>query len=1269
MIDECSTNRIEAALCGRLSTADEAELHEHLSHCDFCNAAMEVLVGGHVFCDQTASYLTDDPLDEDVPKREEWSAVDFSVEQLDPSEDPSLLGRIGGYDVLEIIGQGGMGIVLKGFDPELKRYVAIKALSPHLGNSSLARKRFAREAQAAAAVVNPHVIAIHQVQPNGRLPFLVMPLLGGESLAQRLQSRGRLELTEVLRIGMQAAVGLAAAHEQGLVHRDVKPANILLEKGVERAVLTDFGLARAADDMSMTRWGVIAGTPQYMSPEQARGENLDGRSDLFSLGCVLYEMASGVSPFKSSSTVAALRRVVDEKPQSLTSLNPELPGWFVEVIGRLLEKNPADRFESAKEVSELLERCLAHVHQPTSAPLPWTSKSTSLRRHTMIGAFSRRIRMWIIAVMLIAICAIAYWSPALFTLTPQQSKAVSESNLNRLTAALAAYEQEKGHYPASVIYGKDGQGGPAHSWRVEILPYLGYKVLYDQYRMDEEWNSPHNRTVLARMPDVYRAPPAHRQSTNTSYFGVILEDAKPVLPRKAVQDGTRPASAQVVDTIRIVPRTEGAKIELSSVVTNNSQPPELTTILTNGVRLIVNDDPQAENSHGQVEISADRMMIWSDKFGMFQELMPDQKYQIYLEGNVVIAESSKSTMRADVAIYDMRIRRRSILKIDLIVDDESDLKAFRQRGDDARPAIDFLSKGPIKAIDGKADPATFSVGLEPETAKLQKMTTEEGADPSVAIITMARDQLDMANQKLLLTRELDSKGGISREELSRVQLDVEEARIQLADAEGNKKAVLQALEEIAKLKEEAFERMKKLHENGLMTLAEVNEAEIRYLEAMVHLASAKFDHRGLRQALEKIVTVRARNLEIITQMVNSGQVARIEITKAETDWKLARALFKAVEHSPASTVLQQGLESIYDGDDLNRIHSRGTNLTDVLGNRARCDACHQSAQLESWHRKSLTKPPKSELDPSYRDAVQRGLEYLSKSPRRQNDAVKTDELVARQFAMQQWKDLTRTPFAAGSDGDKQLLIRRIYLDLIGRLPTAREISNHLADDSPAAADHLLEQIWTESLTSTVGTIADGLFVPGGSTLFSRPTGAKPIEIIDGTSGTIAIVECKRDIPWTKPEDLRWDSQQLEQGAALGGWYPDGWFAGMVDGRSRFLDGDSTLQQTRALLTISDGDQIRAERQPSTLMGRASRQNAVIRLNHRNAAEVAKVIGELLKLDSTEESNTRIVTDEASNALLVSAFPDTLETIRGLIQAIDVSSDNVPPKPYHKDIKR
>ena len=387
MTTPCSPELLESALSGDLPPDREETLHRHLDECESCAAALTQLAGGEAWRREAAAMLSSDEYDE-APQGsfaghalaggEEWSSVDFTVEHLEPADDPSVLGRLGGYDVLEIIGRGGMGVVLKAFDRELKRCVAIKVLSPHLAQSSLARKRFTREAQAAAAVVHPNVMAIHQVQPGGRLPFLVMPLVAGESLAQRLAAQGRLELTETLRIGMQAAAALAAAHEQGLVHRDVKPANILLEKGVERALLTDFGLARAADDVSMTRWGIIAGTPQYMSPEQANGEPLDGRSDLFSLGCVLYEMATGVSPFRADSTMATLRRLIDDPPPAMAALNPELPPWFIGLVERLLEKEPSRRFASAKEVSGLLEGCLAHLQQPASVPLP--NVLMSLRR-------------------------------------------------------------------------------------------------------------------------------------------------------------------------------------------------------------------------------------------------------------------------------------------------------------------------------------------------------------------------------------------------------------------------------------------------------------------------------------------------------------------------------------------------------------------------------------------------------------------------------------------------------------------------------------------------------------------------------------------------------------------------------------------------------------------------------------------------------------------------------------------------------------------------
>ncbi len=408
----CSIELLRNAVSRSLSADEEAALHEHLDHCESCCAQMEQLAGGEAWQREAVSLLSADLLGDAVPDVPAWSEVDFGVEHLDPSDQANVLGQLGGYDVIAVIGRGGMGIVLKAFDRDLKRFVAIKVLSPHLAHSSVARKRFAREAQAAAAVVHPHVIAIHHVQPTGRLPFLIMPLLAGESLAQRLKARGPLELTEVLRIAMQAAGGLAAAHDQGLVHRDVKPANILLEKGVERVVITDFGLARAADDVSMTRLGVVAGTPEYMSPEQARGESLDGRSDLFSLGCVLYEMATGVSPFRADSTMATLRRIVEEKPAAMASLGPELPPWFNGIVERLLAKDPAQRFASASEVSDLLEVCLSHLQQPASAALPdsLVARSKSHRFHFRSGRSSGVLAMF--AAFGLALLGMFLWEGA-----------------------------------------------------------------------------------------------------------------------------------------------------------------------------------------------------------------------------------------------------------------------------------------------------------------------------------------------------------------------------------------------------------------------------------------------------------------------------------------------------------------------------------------------------------------------------------------------------------------------------------------------------------------------------------------------------------------------------------------------------------------------------------------------------------------------------------------------------------------------------------------
>ena len=373
----CDRDLLRRSLADQLSEVEEESLAAHLSQCASCQQDLEHLAGQREEWLKVSATLQREVEIErsaaehsGIDGEHESYAADFAVHYLEPSTTAEALGRLGDIDVLEVIGIGGMGIVLKGFQPELKRLVAVKVLAPHLAVSGSARQRFAREAQAAAAILHPNVMPILTVHSAGKLPYLVMPFVACESLQQRIERSGPLELIDILRIGLQSADGLAAAHAQGLVHRDIKPANLLLEKGVDRLMITDFGLARAIDDASITRTGVIAGTPQYMSPEQARGEPVDARSDLFSLGSVLYTMAAGRPPFGAESTYGILRRITDSGPRSLREINSQIPEWFEQIVQRLLAKDPNERFSSAEEVAAVLKQCLAHVQQPCVELLP-----------------------------------------------------------------------------------------------------------------------------------------------------------------------------------------------------------------------------------------------------------------------------------------------------------------------------------------------------------------------------------------------------------------------------------------------------------------------------------------------------------------------------------------------------------------------------------------------------------------------------------------------------------------------------------------------------------------------------------------------------------------------------------------------------------------------------------------------------------------------------------------------------------------------------------
>ena len=267
-----------------------------------------------------------------------------------------------------MLGRGGFSIVVRAFDEVLQRVVAIKIMAPQLAATSPARRRFLREARAAAAVRHDNVVGIYAVEEQP-IPYLVMEYIAGETLQQRLDRIGPLDVPEVLRIGVQVARGLAAAHARGLIHRDIKPSNILLETGVGSAVkITDFGLARAADDASLTQSGYVAGTPLYMAPEQARGETVGQQADLFSLGSVLYVMCSGRPPFRASTTLAVLKRVAEDTPRPIPEIIPEVPDWLCALIARLHAKQPAERVQSAAEVAGLLGRHLAQLQQTGGEP-------------------------------------------------------------------------------------------------------------------------------------------------------------------------------------------------------------------------------------------------------------------------------------------------------------------------------------------------------------------------------------------------------------------------------------------------------------------------------------------------------------------------------------------------------------------------------------------------------------------------------------------------------------------------------------------------------------------------------------------------------------------------------------------------------------------------------------------------------------------------------------------------------------------------------------
>lgn len=397
---------------GEVTVVEGEKLLAHLRRCQKCSRMYRQLPqSSHgsnrsVGSSDNTTYLGDAPPGDAPSHRQPAPRCDF----LAPAQSTEEMGWLGEYRVFEILGRGGMGIVFRAEDTRLKRPVALKVLLPHLTEDLTARARFTREAETAARLVHDHIITIYEV---GEVPhpkeesvgvlFLAMQLLEGETLDKRLRREHLLSASEVIRLGAEVASGLAMAHDSGVIHRDLKPGNVWLQhspgKPLPRAILLDFGLAKALEgDIRLTRQGAILGTPAFMSPEQAGGEPLDPRSDLFSLGAVLYEMATGQLPFQGEDPLSTLFNITVSEPSRPKQLNPQIPEALSRLILQLLSKNREERPQHASQVAKELNGIASRERLGSGSSRPPWQRSRWMR-WTCTGAILLLVTMLLLSKM------------------------------------------------------------------------------------------------------------------------------------------------------------------------------------------------------------------------------------------------------------------------------------------------------------------------------------------------------------------------------------------------------------------------------------------------------------------------------------------------------------------------------------------------------------------------------------------------------------------------------------------------------------------------------------------------------------------------------------------------------------------------------------------------------------------------------------------------------------------------------------------------------
>jgi serine/threonine-protein kinase len=461
-----------------------------------------------------------------------------------------VLPTLPGYEILQELGRGGNAVVYKARQLHPRRLVAVKMIlaGAHAGADAVAR--FRREAEALARLSHPNIVPIHQVGEHAGRPFLILEYVEGGNLARHLKGR-QLSFTDAATLVGRLARAVHHAHQRGILHRDLKPGNILLDaQGTPH--VTDFGLAKLLDpamavaDSGRTQSGAVVGTPGYMAPEQAggKGKKVGPATDVWALGAILYECLAGRPPFQATTVIETLLQVANEEPVAPSKLRPDSPRELQAVCLKCLEKDPRRRYGSAQELGEDLDRYLAGKPLQAQGRRPLRGLIRLVRRHREVSFLvaGAAVALAIVAVILllpprqlqpespppppapprpaVAEDDLPQESQMLRGMQDSMRRVRRRGQMTQLAVALRQMHKAKGSFPPAAL-ADIRTGRPLLSWRVAVLPHLEEEALYREFKLDEPWDSPHNRPLLKRMPAVF-APQGTAPSEGRTDLQVLV---------------------------------------------------------------------------------------------------------------------------------------------------------------------------------------------------------------------------------------------------------------------------------------------------------------------------------------------------------------------------------------------------------------------------------------------------------------------------------------------------------------------------------------------------------------------------------------------------------------------------------------------------------------------------------------------------------------------------------------------------------------------------